>query len=163
MKKINFVFITLIASLLFVSCDKELTESNNKEIGKLAFSISKEHNALAGISLKAGEAYNLDLVSEAIITIEKDGVVVEGFDSKTLTISSWGDGNYTTPDIQLEVATGYSLTKFELKNADGLMIFASPTTGEAGAENVDNPLPLSFDIALDATTPIDVEVLSTEV
>lgn len=163
MKRINFIFIGLIASLLFVACDNEMVETNAKETGKLAFSISTNANDISDISLKAGAAYNLDLVTEAIITIEKDGVVVEDFDSKVLAISSWGEGSYTTPNIQLEVATGYSLTKFELKDVDGLLIFASPTTGETGAENVNNPLPFSFDIALDATTPINVEVLSTEV
>ena len=162
MKRINFVFISLIASLLFVACDKEIVETNAKETGKLAFSISKNANDIADISLKAGAAYNLDLVTEAIITIEKDGVVVDGFENKVLAISSWGDGNYTTPNIQLDVATAYNLTKFELKDAAGLLIFAAPSTGEAGADKVDNPLPLSFDIALDATTPINVEVLSTE-
>ena len=159
MKKLNLLFLALIASVSFIACEKEEVETQAIEKGKMSFSINRTED---GNSLKEGTVYNLDAVTQAVITIEKDGAVVEGFDSKTIAISNWGDGNYSTPDITLPVGTDYTLTKFELKDVDNLVIFATPLTGSELADLVTTPLPISFDIAVEATTPVAVDVLSTE-
>ena len=159
MKKLNLLIIALIASVSFIACEKEGVETQEVEKGKMSFSINRTED---GNSLKAAAVYDLDAVTQAVITIEKDGAVVEGFETKTIDISNWGEGNFSTPDITLPVGTDYTLTKFELKDVDNQVIFATPLLGSELADQVTTPLPISFDIAVDATTPVAVDVLSTE-
>ena len=160
MKKLNIFLIFLTAITVFVGCGKEEAISPNAEYGKLAFAFNKSE--LDASSLKEGTIYSLDQVTAAVVTIEKAGVALESYNSKQIGLNSWGDGVFTTEDIQLEVGVDYSLAKFELKNAEGTVIYATPLAGSELADKVVNPLPIAFEISKDATTPVDVEVISTE-
>ena len=160
MKKLNIVSIFLMSLFAFVGCGKEEGITLKAEYGKLAFAFDKSE--LDTNSLKEGTVYSLDNVSAAVVTIEKDGVALEGYISKQIALTNWGSGVYTTADIQLLVGADYSLTKFELKNAEGKIIYATPLEGSELADKVEKPLPITFDITKDESTPVNVEVISTE-
>lgn len=160
MKKLNIFLIFFIAITAFVGCGKEDLSIKEAEYGKMAFTFDK--SALDARSLKAGTVYNLDNVKSAVVTIEKGSLALDNYDSKQIALNNWGDGVYTTEDIQLEVGTDYSLSKFELKDTDGTVIYATPLAGSELADKVVYPLPIAFEISKDATTAVDVEVISTE-
>ena len=152
------IFLMILS--VFVGCEKEEVPTHKEEYGILAFAFDKSE--LDERSLKASEGYSLDNVSAAVVTIEKDGVALESYNSKQIALNNWGTGVYTTEDVQLLVGADYSLTKFELKNAEGTVIYAIPLAGSELADKVEKPLPITFAITKDESTPVNVEVISTE-
>ena len=160
MKKLNILAIFLMSLFAFVGCGKDDGVIPKAEYGKLAFVFDKSE--LDANSMKAGSVYSLDEVTAAVVTIKKAGVVLENYNTKQISLNNWGSGVYTTEDIQLEVGADYSLAKFELLNSADVVIYATPLEGSELADKVVYPLPIAFEISKDMTTPVDVEVISTE-
>jgi len=105
--------------------------------------------------------YALSEATKAVITIEKDGLVLEGFNNKEYSLTHIEDFCQISK-FELEVGVDYSLTKLQLKNADGTVTFATPLTGSELASAIEASLPIAFEINADLTEKIEVEVICTE-
>jgi len=152
--KLSFSLFILAVLLIFSSCKKD-HEIEDKQ-GQFSFSINPK------IITKSNSEYSLENVTQVFITIQYKGEVLENFNNKGISVNNWGGGTYTTEPILLEAGSDYQLTRFELQNANNKIIFASPFENSDLADQVENPLPIDFDIEKDKTTEINVEVLSTE-
>ncbi|HUX97516.1 MAG TPA: hypothetical protein VMV47_17415 [Bacteroidales bacterium] len=70
------------------------------------------------------------------------------------------NGSYYTQKLVLKTGT-YKLTEFVLIDASGNTIYAAPLAGSQEAQNVTNPLPITFTVEKNISSPVNVQVLST--
>ncbi|HEY4789035.1 MAG TPA: fibrobacter succinogenes major paralogous domain-containing protein [Bacteroidales bacterium] len=161
MKKTKSLFIAMaviLTSGLLLSCqknDRETTVMDNE----VAFAINVSN--LKSISqLKSIMDYSMADAAKIILTIRN----IDGSPTK-YTLSELKilqmNGDYFTQKIVLKTGS-YKLTEFFILNAGDSTIFATPISGSPEAQNIDNPLPVTFSVAKDTTTRVNVEVLSTE-
>jgi len=147
-----------IVGVLFVlsSCTKDnVLDVESK--GKLSLDF-KEINAE---NLKSAKVDYLKNVSHVVLSIEKDGAVYADFDSKKINLQKWANGQFSIESLRFDVGVDYQVTKFELQDSDNKILFATPLKGSKLAAFVSKPLAVSFDISIDKTTQLDVEVVST--
>lgn len=157
-KNLFFLFVMALA-VIFSSCD-ELTDDKEDTNGKVSFSVAEK--ALKAFNSETVEGVGLDDATQAVISISKGEQVLAEFDNATLELNNWGNGNYTTKSIELEVGDDYALTTFMLKNADGEVIYAAPVSGSPVDSLVTEPLPVSFSVSSGEVTPVNVEVVTTQ-
>ncbi|HUX97512.1 MAG TPA: hypothetical protein VMV47_17395, partial [Bacteroidales bacterium] len=70
------------------------------------------------------------------------------------------NGSYYTQKLVLKTGT-YKLMDFVLIDATGNTIYAAPLAGSQEAQNVTNPLPITFTVEKNTISPVNVQVLST--
>lgn len=147
-----------LCGLFLVGCgDKDDPKPSPEPIlkGKIAITITETLS-----SLEVEAAYAMESATTAVITIEKDGVALESFNNKEISLSHVED-YVMTQEFEFEVGTDYALTKLQLKNADDKVTFATPLTGSELASAVEASLPIAFEIKADLTEKLDLEVICT--
>jgi len=160
MKKSKALFIAmsvLLLGSLLLTCKKQDNEPAATD-NEVAFSIDvislKSDNGTKGAA-----AYNLADADKIILTIQNiDGSDTKYTSSEVKILQM--NGNYYTQKLTLKTGT-YKLTEFVLIDASGNTIYAAPLAGSQEAQNVTNPLPITFTVAKNATSPVNVQVLST--
>ncbi len=90
---------------------------------------------------------------------DSDGQLV--FDLEELTLVSI-NGGYVTSQIPLETGQ-YTVEAFIVADDAGEAIYLSPIEGSELAPLVNQPLPVSFEIAVDETTDIVIEVIDASI
>lgn len=145
---------------MFLSCSDSKSDIEDEEIqGKGILVVnSTEAN---GTKTSSGTSYELSDLKTAIITIEQNGIVLEGYDAKEVQLQKWGEDNITIKGIELDNGEDYSITEFELKNDDKATTFASPKSGSQAEKWVEQALPIKFDIKANETTQLEIEVVTT--
>jgi hypothetical protein len=162
MKELKTLILVALLSAACFSCSKSSSgiEEEDPELlvgkGMLAIGVSETGNTKSS----DGTSFKLEDLKKAIITIEKDGVVLEDFDSKEVQLENWGDESFTIKGVDLDNGD-YSITGFLLKNEDSATTFASPIDGSLAADWVQEALPINFDITVDETTQVDIQVVTT--
>lgn len=154
-KKIGFkLLILLILGSMFVSCQKE----NELEIvnHEIEFSISFGGNSLKN-GLVPEECNSLDNAHKIVLSIETEAGESTNYTDAELNFYKMGD-SYFSEKIALKVGS-YKLTKLLLVDKDNQVLFATPMLGSIQAQNVDNPLPIPFDVVKDQAIGVNVEVL----
>jgi len=147
-----FALVLALIGLLFISCQKENNEPIATDI-EVAFAI--QHS-----DLKNSEGYNLADATKIILTITNSDNSQTKYTDSEIKIEQM-NGFYYTKKIVLKTGD-YKLTKFIILDALNNTIFATPLEGSPAAQNVDYALPIAFSVTKDATTPVSVQVLSTE-
>jgi uncharacterized protein (TIGR02145 family) len=122
-----------------------------------AINISKSKNVSA---LKSALDYNLSDAKKIILTIQNSDGTATTYTSAEVKIYQM-NGAFISQKIILKTGS-YQITEFSLVDSADNIIFATPLIGSLEAQNVTHPLPVTFEVAKDASTPISIEVLSTE-
>jgi uncharacterized protein (TIGR02145 family) len=111
-------------------------------------------------SLKSAMAYNLSDAKKIVLTIQNVDGTPTNYTSTEVKIYQM-NGVFLSQKLMLHTGS-YRLTEFLLLDSTGSVIFAVPIAGAQAAQNVNHPLPISFDVLKDVSSSINVEVLSTE-
>ena len=157
MKKQFFLAFALLCVSL-VSCSKKDDPKPEPDIkGKFALTITEVKS-----SADVTSAYAMDAVTTAVITIEKGGVALDAYNNKEITLSQVNADGCVSKEIELEVGNDYTLTRLQLKNADGTVTFATPLTGSELAAAVEESLPIAITIAADVVKSLPVQVICTK-
>ncbi|HUX96894.1 MAG TPA: FISUMP domain-containing protein [Bacteroidales bacterium] len=156
-KALLIVMSILLLGSLLLTCKKQDNEPAATD-NEVAFSIDvislKSDNGTKGAA-----AYNLADADKIILTIQN----IDGSDTKYTSSAVkilQMNGSYYTQKLVLKTGT-YKLTEFVLIDASGNTIYAAPLAGSQEAQNITNPLPITFTVAKNAATPVNVQVLST--
>lgn len=149
----KLIAVILLGSMLF-SCEKE----NELDIlnEQVEFTLNLSSNQLKNV-LTAKECESLNNASIIVLTIETQTGESTDYTDSELRFYKMG-GSYFSEKIALKVGA-YELTKFMLVDETNLVLFASPLQGSLQAQNVNNPLPIPFDVIKDQAISVDVEVL----
>ena len=158
MKTLKLLSLMLLSALLSCSDDKsEITGEVDEGKGTLVINSTETK----GTKSSSGTSYELGDLETAIITIEQNGEVLEGYDAKEVQLEKWGESSITISGIELDNGIAYSITEFELKNEDKATTFASPIEGSQAANWVQQALPIKFEIKVDETTEVEIQVVTT--
>jgi len=159
MKKLTYLFpIALIfISAFLLTCKKEKDTGNQQQ--DVSFSIGTS-NTKSGSALKSAFAYSLSDAKKIVLTIQNANGTPTNYVSSEVKIYQM-NGKFFSQKIILKTGS-YRLTEFLLIDSMGNTIFAVPLTGSPEAQNTTHPLPIAFDVIKDVSTPINLEVLSTE-
>jgi len=150
------MFVLFLGSLL-LTCKKQDNEPAATD-NEVAFSIDVI-NTKSDNSGKGATAYNLADAVKIILTIQNiDGSDTKYTSSEVKILQM--NGSYYTQKLVLKTGS-YKLTEFVLIDTSGNTIYASPLAGSQEAQNITNPLPITFTVAKNATSPVNVQVLST--
>jgi len=156
-KALLIVMSILLLGSLLLTCKKQDNEPVATD-NEVTFSIDvisvKSEN-----SSKGAAAYNLADADKIIFTIQNNDGSATKYTSSEVKILQM-NGSYYTQKLALKTGT-YKLTEFVLIDASGNTIYASPLAGSQEAQNVTNPLPITFTVAKNITSPVNVQVLST--
>lgn len=157
-KIVLFVMAAILFVGLVISCQKEGNEPIASD-NEVAFAINIS-NLKSSSMLKNAIDYNLADADKIVLTIQNsDGSATKYTDSEVKIQQM--NGYYYTQKIVLKTGN-YKLTSFLILNANDSTIFAAPITGSQEAQNVSSPSPIAFSVTKNISTPINVEVLSTE-
>jgi hypothetical protein len=148
MKKPTLVY-TLFAFLLFFASCNQYEAAVLPTKGNATF-IFSEKTPIQGGRTNASPA--------SILLSISDGNGNEILKDKKLQLLTFGQ-TYTTESLSLTTGT-YMLTKFLVMNASNEIIYATPMEGADLASYVNDPLPISFSIAENATSQIAPQVLA---
>jgi len=155
---VSFVMAVILFLRLVISCQKDSNEPIASDY-EVAFAINTS-NLKSFYLLKNAMDYNLVDADKIILTIQNsDGSATKYTDSEVKIQQM--NGYYYTQKIVLKTGN-YKLTSFLILNANDSTIFAAPIAGSQEAQNVSSPLPIAFSVTKNISTPINVEVLSTE-
>lgn len=157
-KTVILLLAVILTSSLFITCQKEGNDPNTVD-GEIAFAVNISHSQSAS-PIKRTMAYDLVDADRIILTIKSCDGSPTKYTSSEVKIQQM-NGNYYTQKIVLKTGN-YKLTEFLILNAADSTIFAAPLAGSQEAQNVSSPLPITFTVTKNATTPVNVEVLSTE-
>ena len=156
-KALLIVMSILLLGSLLLTCKKQDNEPAATD-NEVAFSIDVI-NTKSDNSGKGATAYNLADAVKIILTIQNNDGSATKYTSTEVKILQM-NGSYYTQKLVLKTGT-YKLMDFVLIDATGNTIYASPLAGSQEAQNVTNPLPITFTVAKNATSPVNVQVLST--
>lgn len=155
-------YLILISEAAFiigiVSCEKNNSELPKEQV-EVEFTINmSKPEVISGLKTTT-EYYYLDNVDKVLLTIQNsDGSPTQYtmYELKIFKIDEY----LCTQKIVLETGN-YLLTGFLVLDDSDSTIFAAPLVGSLEAQNVDNPLPLLFSVGKNATSIINIEVIST--
>lgn len=143
--------LALIYGVFLISCKKD-EDSADQEV---SFAITNP-----GSMLKSTSSKNLDMAEKILLTIVNHDGTPTKYTSAEIELFQM-NGTYFSQKILLKTGT-YKLTEFLLLDADNNIIFVAPMAGSQEAQNVGQPLPIIFNILKGTSTPINLEVISTE-
>jgi hypothetical protein len=151
------VMVLICISATFWTCKKEKDPGKLNQEVTFVINISNSKSASA---LKSALAYSLSDAKKIVLTIQNADGTSTSYTSAEVKLYQMNGAFFSQ---KLILITGsYRLTEFLLLDSTGNTIYATPITGSQEAQNVTNPLSISFEVIKDASTPINVEVLSTE-
>ncbi len=157
-KSLLIAMAVILTSSLFITCQKESNEPNANE-SEVAFTVNISHPKSASLMNRA-MVYDLVDADRIILTIQNSDGSPTKYTSSEVKIEQM-NGHFYTQKIVLKTGN-YKLSEFLILNANDSTIFAAPLVGSQEAQNVSSPLPIAFTVTKDITTPVNVEVLSTE-
>jgi uncharacterized protein (TIGR02145 family) len=146
---LTFASAFLIACFLFDGCKKD----NPVEQGKIGFAVSPVNS-----NLKSSQG--LEDVVKVVLTIQHSDGSPTAYTSAEVKLYQM-NGIFYTQSLVLEVGL-YRLTEFYLTDSTGNTVYAAPLSGSLQAQNVNDPLPIAFEVSENETSSLTVEVLSTE-
>ncbi|NOU16999.1 MAG: LamG domain-containing protein [Bacteroidales bacterium] len=152
------LFSVILTGSLLVTCQKDGNEPITTE-SEVAFAINISYSQNAS-TMKRAMAYDLLDADRIILTIQNSDGSATKYTSSEVKIQQM-NGSYYTQKMVLKTGN-YKLTEFLILNSNDSTIFAAPLVGSQEAQNVSSPLPIAFTVTKNATTPVNVEVLSTE-
>lgn len=116
-----------------------------------------DQSAVSDQSETADLSQVLDLrITAALVTIkDKNGKLI--YDKEYLQVFKFGE-QFTTRSLKVPVGS-FQLTEFMLIDSSGTVLWATPVAGSKLAHLVRNPLPFRFDVSMDETTPIAIQVV----
>jgi hypothetical protein len=152
--KLLLYSLAFLAILTLVTCQEKADPTLIN--GKLCFKIESSS------SLKSSDSENCDFgdADKIILTILKDNGEETKYASSEVKLYEM-DSSYLSEKISLETGS-YMLTEFFLVDNNSNVLYIAPYEGSLQAQNVNNPLPVYFEIYKDSVTQITVEVLSAE-
>jgi hypothetical protein len=144
----------LLAITVFSSCDShDDIETNVK--GELVFGFSDVTQKDGAVIINK----NLDNATYVLISVkDANGEMV--YELEILPLFKFGD-NFITRPISLLVGN-YELTQFLVTDDKYNVLYVAPIEGSDNAYLVENPLPISFNIAMDNVTKVLPEVVSID-
>ena len=110
--------------------------------------------------MKGASGYTLVDAKKIVLTIQNDDGTPTKYTSSELNIHQM-NGAFFSQKLMLRTGS-YRLTEFLIKNSTDTVIFTTPSAGSDEARNVSYPLPIAFEVFKDISSPVSVEVLSTE-
>ncbi|MBN1184798.1 MAG: fibrobacter succinogenes major paralogous domain-containing protein [Bacteroidales bacterium] len=156
----NIILVIFTITIGFNSCEKEEKTELPSSGYEVTFAIDVQNLKSTFTVKNALDCYNLDEADKVILTIQNSDGSSTKYTSSELKIQIM-NGYYYTQKVVLKTGD-YKLTEFLILNASGSTIFASPIAGSQEAQNVAHPIPISFSVIKNVTTPVSVEVLSTK-
>ena len=145
----KFFYLTIFATIL-AACTKDIEEVS--EPGMVSFQIATNSDG-------GGRLDNDDQPVAVLITInDADGNAV--YDNSLLPIFEF-NGAYVTESLSLEVGS-YTLEEFLVINENNEIIYLTPKQGSALANLVSHALPIAFDVAVNETTEVALDVLPAD-
>ncbi len=144
--------VIFLTSVMLISCNKDDSVTNDLyDKQDVNFAI-KSKEIMKGVMDNS-----IDDAVRVVITIEDNEGVSTNYD---LEIYHMNDSYFTQ---KIAFITGsYTLTMFQLFDNQDDVIFICPLEGSPQSQNVDNPLPIDFEVTTDEVTSITIEVISTE-
>jgi hypothetical protein len=144
----KFILFFLAAIVLF-GCDDNTDVAPR---GSLSISVTSDRHASNGRSNES------EVPAYIIVTIEDDeGVVVAS--QASLCLYSFGEsGDFFSESLSLANGT-YNIMQFLVLNNDFEIIYAAPLEGSEMATMVNDPLPITFDIAPNEATALTIQVI----
>ncbi|WP_420582800.1 fibrobacter succinogenes major paralogous domain-containing protein [Reichenbachiella sp.] len=155
MKLFNRFSLLILFSLSIFSCDQH-NDDSIQLTGEIQIDLQSISNNSSGRRLNV-------LLSDAdaiLITIENGDESSTEYNLTEIELYQI-DGNYISQKISLPIGD-YNVTEFLVIDADDNIIYITPLEGSSQAQNVIDPLPISFTITADEITGIEIEVISTE-
>lgn len=153
----KLLFTVTILSLFLFSCQEDETDGLevNQLKGRIVFNMD-----IVSDQLKSSSPEDFTSLSTAIVSIstaEGDSSLLEFEPLKLFRIGS----ALFTEELVLP-NNQYVLTHFFLQDSTGNTLYACPQEGSEQAQNVTHPVPIEFTVLPGETTPVSVEVLSTQ-
>jgi hypothetical protein len=157
MKRFSVIAVTLLAmALIWPSCKQVVEE------GSIQFGLElSEDTSLKSTASEPGEAVDQaraidQRISAALVTIkDRNGKLI--YDKEYLEIFKFGE-QFTTRSLKIPVGA-FQLTEFMLIDSSGTVLWATPVEGSRLAHLVRKPLPIPFDVSVDQTTSLSVQVV----
>ncbi len=143
----KFLLVWLCSILLWNCADRSETPIKN---GRLSFSLAKKEPA-GGRKLNQGEQPKA--VRLSILTHSGEWAA----EHRILPLLKFGSG-YVTESIELLPGT-YAVTEFLVLNENNEVIYATPLEGSDRAVEVEQPLPLFFDVQQDISSEVTLQVV----
>lgn len=140
--------------LLWYACQEEPSVLEKGEVSFTVISASSSE-----LKRKSTKVYDLNDVEKVIITIQESDGTPTDYTQYELNIYKMGDV-FITKKIALTFGS-YKVTEFYIVDALDSIIFASPIEGSLMAQNVNDPLPVLFDVT-QKSKAVNIEVVSTE-
>jgi predicted outer membrane repeat protein len=141
---------------LLSACQKEKNnDSQNGNSVEFAVNIVNKKSAL-----KNALDYNLSDAKKIVLTIQTANGIATQYTNAEIKIYQM-NGAFYSQKIILQSGS-YKLSSFVLLDSANNTIYAAPLQGSQEAQNVTIALPLSFMVTTNTSTPVNVEVLSTE-
>ena len=157
-KHIYYAALTLVFTSAFLfQCKKEKDIENQEQ--EVFFAIATP-DAKNGSDTKGDSGYNLIDARKIVLTIKNADDSPTKYSSSELKIYQM-NGAFFSQKLILKTGA-YRLTEFLIMDSTENVIFTSPLKGANEAQNVIYPLPIAFEILKNVSTPVNVEVISTE-
>lgn len=139
--------IPLLLMVLFGQCDKQLSEAQ----GSVSFNLYE-------VTKESGRVLQ-DIEATSIVVTVTNSEGEEVLSNENIPLTDINSELYTTP---IAINTGaYSITDLVVYNQE-VAVYAIPLEGSELAYLVADPAPVDFEVVLDETTMVDLEVVSFE-
>jgi uncharacterized protein (TIGR02145 family) len=159
MKKLIYssaITLIFISAFLF-RCSKEKDTGNQEQQISFAISVPETKN---GSETKGAAGYSLSDAKKIVLTIQNADGSSTRYSSSEVTIYVM-NGVFFSQKLILKTGS-YRLTEFLIMDSTENVIFTTPLKGSIEAQNVSCPLPIAFEVLKDISSPVNVEVISTE-
>lgn len=148
MKQISLLLILLNFLVFFSACEKE-ENTNLNGMAQFSFALNELNNRTTS---------NADPSAIWVTVLDRDNQPL--LEDEKIDLIFFNDEFITEP-ISL-VPGDYSITKFMVLDENNNVIYATPVEGSDLSHLVTMPLPVDFVITEDATSKLELEVVSTE-
>lgn len=151
MKKLNYIALFIVASMVLVlSCTKE-TESSETSEGTVTISLSIENELKSALDL------NEEQVPESVFISIKDSEQNYVYNLYELVLIKVGE-EYVTEELELVIGE-YTVDDFIVVDSAEAAIYITPKTGSEFEALVNNPLSYGFEVKASETTSLIMEVI----
>lgn len=136
---------------IFGSCSEENDPIVENSTLSITFNITND--------LENGKVENsIDDATKIVISIQHANGTDTEYVSKKMDFFKL-EGSYISGKINLPVGN-YKVTEFLLVDNNNNVMFVTPVKGSQQAQNIQNPLPIDFEIIKDELTEVNMEVLA---
>lgn len=147
LKFLRSLFFVFFVSL-FTQCDDQLGKEGQGLVSFNLYEVTKGNGRVLE-----------EIEATSILVTVKNAEGEEVLTNETIPLTDINGGLYTTP-ISIDVGS-YSITNFVVYNQE-VAVYAIPLAGSELAYLVADPAPVDFEVVLDETTMVNLEVVSLE-